>query len=445
MKRMGWILVLASLAAARIAQGGTGGGNEFEHYVNRAFDFHVAGPKDWTCVGCSPRDGDGAAVLERTLGRGPDPREPVGTSTLEWRLAPVDATTWLNIQFVSGFPASNEDELKREIARLHPAIEWQPLDRGGFVGFTSSPLGSAANAATEYYLVDRKQVIRLDWQKDGAQPQRALQLELVMRSIDRASAPLDVQSIESETPAKAVHPGEEACLRIEVDDLRGKFTAQSVTRLLFEGQPAHWSFKRIAWEADHNWFRVCLDVTNGFAANGLQVVALDIEDADSRSVRCAKTDTEPYNVLCRRDAATRNSPGKTIVPHVAMVDNPDPDLEGPEIRAVQFDPVLGTLTLDVSDRSGVAMAEAVQDHEAQGTISTIFYADQLAAHEARSLRSLTREGWNKVDSILAYDANGRATLLRAAGEKYELVPWKGVPRATTIDVISFLSAPEVQP
>jgi len=419
------------------AFGGTGAGNEFFHFVNPAFDFHVASPKTWPCQGC----GKPEQLTTRTTG------EPATV----WLLTAPEKTTWLKISFINDFPAATAADLLKEITSQHPGVAWTEFNRGAFVGYTSSVLGDGANAATEYYLVARRQVIRIEWQKDAAFPNRAVQLDQVKSSIDRASRPPRIKSIrtEKQTPYKV---GDTACYQIEVDDLKNGFKSTSLAELKIEGVLDHWSYKSIDWVADQSWFRVCFRVTSAFGPAGLRIKSLMIQEDDGdRAIACTAAAKTPDVLSCASSPVDLSSPQvESIRPAVASVDNPMPDREGPQIRGLAFDATNQTLTIDAEDPSGVFLAEIRGGPNGADEKTVIAYADQLASSGAVSLAALTDLGWNTITGIVIYDKNGLPTLLRIKKSRdgrmnsatrsntYEVVPWGGAPTPSDIPVISFL-------
>lgn len=417
---------------------GTNGGGGFSHFVKESFDFHVASPPEWSCNGCDAGFTSGG-------------KRAATTST--WTIRPQDSNTSLKVDFISDYPAETEEELHAELDKL-PGGPWLPFCRGSsddtcadasaFVGFTNAPLRDNANEATEYYLVEKRMVIRIEWQKDANAPARALELDAVKASIDRASAPPRVRSIESEGAA-TVKPGDTACIRIVVDDLRRKFVASSIKALEFDGLPSHWSIKKISWLSDESTFKVCVGVTAAFTATGLQITSLGIEDFSGRMLTCKRTSTAPYEIGCGTSGAS-SEPRTSVVSKIAAVDNPAPDLEGPEIRGVTVDKDALTVSLDASDPAGIYAAELFFCRAScNGQQSVIIYSDQFAHGGAFSIAGAVSDGWNLLDSLVIYDKVGNATFLRrSTGTTYELVPWKGAVRTTVIPIQNFLKTPEVR-
>lgn len=428
---------LAALAACFVAGqglGGVGAGNEWKHFVNDGFDFHVASPSTWQCQGCEP-----------------EARKLTEETAESWRLSSPARTTWFGATFLSDFPAECEERcdlnLLAEIRRRHPNVEWRPFKRGGddsFIGFTSSPLGDDANEAMEYYLVDKRQALRLEWQKDEGDAPRARELDNVKRTIDRVSRSPEVISIRTERDG-AYRVGETACLLIEVDDLRAAFNARSLTNLTLQGVPEHASFKTIEWVGAKNWFRACFVVTTGFGEKGLEVLNLDIEGEDDRSVHCYRKDPAAPELYCPSGGYQREDrPGKTVMPAVGPVTGAVMDQAGPEIRGLLLDRERLTLTVDAVDPSGVGIGEI-----RQGDLSVVAFPDQLANGRPVSIAHLTHNGWNLVERLVIYDANGYPTLLRipespalrrGGPEYYEVVPWKGEPYLSNLPVLNFLKA-----
>lgn len=434
MRALSIVAALTLLVTAGAVEAGTGAGNEFKHHRNAAFDFHVASPKDWPCTG------------------GCDAATPVperGQDDEAWLIEAPERTTWLRITFLSDFPAENEAELLREIERRYPDDRWQRFGRGSFLGFTNSPQGDRANAATEYYLVAKRQVIRISWQKDGAMPQRALELNTVKQSIDRVSEPPRINFIRSErSGAGAVYkPGDSACLLIEVDDLRSAWTDQSVRTLALKGVPEHWSFKSIDWVAASNWFKVCYRVNASMVGDALMPTELLIEDDDGRGLSCRPPEggSNSDGLECRSHQDTYRAPPRQVLkPEVALVENPSPDREGPRVQALRFDAEKLTLAIDASDKSGVYLAEVQLNDGRQ-----VIYTDELKAATPVSLAPLVYRGWNTLDQIVLYDVNGTPSLYRRkrtqrVDEFYEYVPWQGTPSPSDIPVVSFLHGGRVR-
>src|SRR3954470_1886305 len=92
-----WAMLVSGTSLAGTVHG-TGGGNEFNHFVNTAFDFHIGAPTTWQCSGC-----DAPVTVTH------------GISDTTWKFASPEGTTWITIDFIANFPARNEVELKAEI------------------------------------------------------------------------------------------------------------------------------------------------------------------------------------------------------------------------------------------------------------------------------------------------------------------------------------------
>ena len=420
---MNWYGLVGFMVAALAAvpgYGGTGAGNEYKHIVNQDFDFHVAIPPQWSCAGCD------------------DPELEQGSRETEqvWRLAAPENTTWLAAGFIAGFPAESMPELLSEIQRRHPDIDWIQIDRGDFIGYTSARQGGGANQALEYYLVDKHQVIRIEWQKDGAYPQRARQLDNIKGSIDRASSPLRVLQIRTERQVP-YQVGEQACLFIEVDDLRAEFTDDSLKIVEVDGAPKHWSFKSIKWIGENNWFKVCYRVTTAFGAEGLTVNQLDIASGD-QSLSCEK---EAGRLECPDDQG-----GYYAVPtHIAPVINPAPDREGPVFTDLTYNASTQTVSVSAHDPSGLAV----------GRIAFIdsqpLYPDELSGQKPINVRNILRGGWNTIKQVIVYDGNGFGTILQVpegadrnkrrgtvSTDYYELIKADGKRSMSTIPIVTFL-------
>lgn len=433
------LFVLVLLAGYGTAWGtGTSGGDGFSHFVNQPFDFHIATPPDWLCENC------GSTVLQ-----------PSGSeSSLEWVIHPPETKTRLSVTFISNFPADSEDELKATIQQRTGISDWYNISRGddvsgsGIVGWSNSPLRDA-NGAIEYYLIDKKLVIRLEWQKDSSSSQRAMQLDAVKNSIDRASAPPRIKSINFEGAA-VVKPGDTSCLRIEVDDLRRKFTIRSLKTLEIAAVLKHWSFKDISWIGDEATFKACYKVSNAFPSDGMRIEMLMIEDDDANDLRCERDSSDATKLRCSVFGKTH-----VLTPIVPTVDNPQPDRDGPDIRDVSFDDATMSLKIDAVDPSGIHAAQVYLKTSYSGDYfnskpSLVFASEEFEHGDALSIASLATAGWNTIDAIVVYDRNGFATMLRLPRAKshatadttnFELLKWNAAPVPTTIRAISFLKSP----
>jgi len=442
---------LVGLGLPNLGFGSTGGGNGFGHYVNQAFDFHVAGPKDWACDNC-----DAAAVQVR------DPAVTArGETSQVWYLHAPTGTTWLRITFTSDFPANSDQELLTAIQTLNPTTTWYSLDpsaRGGFIGYTSSSQGVHANAAREYYLVASKQVIMIDWQKDANDADSAAKMDLVIQSIDRASTPPQIKSIHTDKgPSESYNIGDSACLTIEVDDLRAAFEKAGLQTIDIEGALPHFSFKTITWLADQDAYRACFNVTTAFGPNGLRVTNLYIEDQDaSRSINCSPDGKDPGLLNCWGSSSAYivgqpipNSQTVTIRPVVAAVNNATPDHAGPVVKQLHIDPTNLTLEIDAEDASGVQAAEV-----SFGQQILIAYPEQLSPPAPIDLSSVTTDGWNTITQMVIYDINGYPTLLRLPNNNagfrthqkfdtpayYQILAWDGTVSMSTIPIVTFLKS-----
>ncbi len=452
MTRVGrWLLLAASLMMATKGEGGVGAGNEWKHFTNDAFDFHVAGPNDWACNGC----GETSTPL-------PKSRPALGDETAEtWTMMAPGGTTWLKITFIADFPADCQEgcdaKLLPVIEARHPNVIWQPFNRGdgAFMGYSSSAQGDDANQALEYYLVDKRQVIRLEWQKDAADEAGARQLDVVKKTIDRVSRSPEVKDIRTER-SEPYQVGDTACYFVEVDDLRAAFTAASLTGLSLKGVPDHFSFKTIEWVGDKNWFKACFPLTTSFGADGLEVLSVDIEGDGDRQVHCYRDDPAQPVLKCPAEGAFRTTGPdvRLLTPHVATVEHPVADSDGPVIHGLDLDREHLTLHIDATDQSAFGLAEI-----RQGDVTVVAFPDELAAGHATALASLVHSGWNLIEQIIVYDANGLPTMLRipepphaARGKRraklkpgrdveyYEMVPWRGAAYMSTIPVLNFLKA-----
>ena len=122
------------------------------------------------------------------------------------------------------------------------------------------------------------------------------------------------------------------------------------------------------------------------------------------------------------------------------------------ILGLELDRERMTLKIDATDASGFGVAEVKQDDQ-----SVIVYPDQLANGIAVPLDNLVHQGWNTVDQIIVYDANGLPTMLRLKDDKlmrskhsaskarldvetYEIVPWQGAPRTSNFPLLNFLKS-----
>lgn len=411
------------------AGAGTGAGNEYEHVVNSAFDFHVAVPPDWLCAGC-----DSGEVRSQ------------GSETEEtWRLEAPERSTWLSAGFITGFPAESVAELKAKIEERHPGMNWSEIDRGGFLGFTSSAHGDNANSAMDYYLVGKHLVIRIEWQKEGSLPQRARQLDNVKSSINRVSTPPRILDIRSER-TQPHQVGEEACLLVEVDDLKSAFEDSALSVLEIFGTPEHASFKTIRWIGASNWFRACFTVNSTFGADGLRVRKLVLRATD-RDLVCEALEQDTSKIECKQGYSDE-MPATVVPVHVAAIDNPTPDRAGPDILALDFDPQGLTLSIEAKDPSGLGVGRIETDHGIQ-----MIFPDQVRNRLPISLGHIVGRGWNTVRSIVIFDANGMATMLRdprrstkrvqkasESDDTYEIANSNGTTVPSSLPVISFLHA-----
>jgi hypothetical protein len=420
---------VAPLAAAQ-----SGAGPDFKHFVNGEFDFHIAGPKAWSCTGCreeaAPPDVAGKATSEQ---------EEV------WRFAAPEGTTWLEVTFISGFPADRQSQLLEKIQPRHPDVQhWFDIDRGAFdIGYTSNGSGEQGESAWEYYLVAKYQVVRLHWVKDPHLETRAVQLDAIKDSIDRASLPPRVRSIRSVPTEGAIRPGDRACIEVGVDDLRDGYTDAGLIELTVEGAPEHYSMKSVRYLAERGAYEVCFNVTTAFGPTGLRVVRLAIETSEMHEINCSRPTAGggDYRLECRGSSDWRTGrPPTVIVPEIAPVANDNPDQDGPAVQVVHYEPRLGVLEIVATDPAGVMLAEL-----RRGDDSFVIYADQLERPMPIDPSRFLRRGWNTIDTIVFYDRNGLPTMLRQRpgdigtddqGPRYERVPWIGEPEMTTIPVVS---------
>jgi hypothetical protein len=445
---MRWTLIplaAAALASPPVHARGTGGGNEFFTHVNPAFDFRVESPDDWTCDGCD-------APVQHRGG--------AGESQQSWAMAPLAQPdpTGIRVTFIDDFPAKTLADLEAALyAQDQNTKKWYPIgqdDRGGFVGFSSAPLGEDDSSATEYYLVAENRAIRIVWSKDsmGGHVESAQKLDHVKSSINRVSEPPRIRWIKTDRDGP-VKIGDTACLLIGASDVRGKLDVPNLRAIDIEGTLPHWSFKKIAWEADPGQFRVCYAVSSTFGPNGLRVQHLSLEiPEDGRGIDCdAETAADPTLLTCTSlilyDGKNVQS---TLKQTVAPVANPSADFSGPEVRAVTVDAARLTLTIDAVAKSGLASAE-IFSADPDGK-SCVIYGDELGAGSKASIASMVHEGWNTIDHLVIYDANGVPTLLRRpqASAKhrrtrgdgdsvtYEAVSWAGDVTKTTVPVQTFL-------
>lgn len=430
-------LLLLSRGAFAVAPKGTNGGNDFNHFVNTAFDFHIGSPRTWRCEGCD------AKLLASA------------EDETQWKFSSPEGTTWIKIGFISGFPANSEAELKTEITQRHPGNTWYDFDRGAFIGYSSSDLLDDAPSATEYYLVDRQQVIRIEWMSDASDSNRVAELRRIRRSIDRVSTPPRIVGIYG-TPDVAYSPGDQGCQYVQVDDLRNAFEDGSLASFEIEGAPAHYSFKKVRWVAEHAWFEVCFPITTAFDKHGLRILKLRLT-TDYQDISCERAESTvaatgergvdaPYELECRAGSLLTNVPAQIIKPQEVPINNPTPDKDGPVIEDVQFDPQSLTVRIQASDATGVGMAVFHR-----GANVTVFYPDDLKAGNAVSVKLMIRGGWNVFDKIIVYDVNGLPTMLRiketenrfkvktsSQDEMYELVSWSGETHTSNIPVMAYL-------
>ncbi len=433
-------LLLTAVALVSVgSQGGTGAGNEFKHLINQEFDFHVGMPDDWVCNDCMQVEASGAGSESEIL----------------WNMGAPEGSTWLKARFISGFPATTEAELHDEISRRHQGTVWHSIQRadGAFIGYSNSPLGDAANAALEYYLVKSNMVVSIEWLKNPAFPERALQLDLIKASIDRVSAPIKIKGIKTETGG-VVRPGDTVCWQIEVDDLRSGFSGDSIRSFDIKGAVKHFSFKSIQWIADKNWFRICQKVSSVSGEDGLTVDQVSITDG-FREVSCripdykAKITTDKNKtsdlLSCSGFVDSGHAPPPYFISQrVAKVAVATRNEMGPIVSNISFDAVSKKLLIDAQDENGLYMASI---HTAKGSI--LVYPDQLLNRSEVDLSQLSFPGWNHVVRIIIYDREGLATILDAPQSLdsslktrvfYEVRDWNGQRNLSNIPVVAWLQA-----
>lgn len=433
-------LIMTTFALVSVgSQGGTGAGNEFKHFINQEFDFHVAMPEDWVCNNCIQLQASGT----------------ISESEILWNISAPEGSTWLKVRFISGFPATTEAELHNEISRRHQGVLWNSIQRsdGAFVGYSNSHLGDSANAALEYYLVRTNMVVSIEWQKNASFPERSLQLDLIKASIDRVSAPIRIKSIKTET-GNVVRPGDIACWLIEVDDLRSSFSDDSIGSFEIKGTVRHFSFKSIQWVADKNWFRICQKVSFVSGEDGLTVDHISITDG-FREVSCETSEYDAKISLNKNKTSDVLSchgfvdsgqppPPYLINQTVANVAVGNRNEMGPVISDISFDAVNRKLTIDAHDENGLYMASI---HTANRSI--IVYPDQLLNQSEIDLSQMSSPGWNQVTRIIIYDREGLATILDAPQSIdtftksrvfYEVRDWSGQRTVSNIPVVAWLQA-----
>ena len=429
---MGWLrrelvrLVLASealvAAFSPAAWGGTSGGNPAS-YENTVFDFYVAAPRDWPCAGCPP------------AARRADPNGE------QWRLDAPQSKNQLVAQFFGDYDAQDIDALGQ---RLGPTFKRR--DRGALHGYANVDDPDHALDAVEYYLTAPRKVVRIESHLDNTDQTRAYELTRVRRSMHRASQPPQITELKMEGARATYKPGDRACYLVGVDDLRSDSTVSSLQTFTIAGQLSHWQFKSVTWNADAEAFRICVDVTTAFDADGLAITDLEVEDADGRRVSCQRnTAVTPPALHCRGwIGVSMRYEIKMPLPAIT-VDNPAPDHDGPQVRAVTCDG--GRLSVDASDPSGVMIGEVFQNELAQ-----VLYPDELGAGHSASLATIATRGLNTVSLIVVYDRNGNPTVLRehplptvkrSSQDNpelyYEIVPRSGAPTQTDIPVCTFVS------
>ena len=426
------MLMLSLVTAATIGRGGTSGGNGFFTKSNASFDFGLQLPIAWHCDGCDSHE------LTRTSG------------DQAWTLTVPGKSTWMKVAFIKDEKYTSVEALRSDITVRFGSI-WASIDRGGFVGFTSAPNdeGTHANDATEYYLVIEGRVIRIEWHKSKEEPNEALELDAIKRSINRVSAPPQILYMRSESN-KPYQVGDQACILIGVKDLRGDLDIDNLSDFTFAGQLPHWQRNvTIEWDDQRSQYRVCTKVTATFGPDGLHgsfVIRHDSAIDDSGESVSEST----VGCVANAGQLTCISPGNAFgkvssqqIPiGVVPVDNPNPHLEGPQVLGVKVDPIKLTLQLDVESPEGIYLAIVSDGDKAQ-----VIFPDELGGEKSASIQQMTHAGWNTIDSIKVFDRNGVPTVLRMPSSAslptvdshllYELVPWKGQARPTQIPIVNF--------
>ncbi len=409
---------------------GTGVGNHFVPREEQAFDFHLAHPKTWDF---QAESAGGYAVQNND------------ELFAQWRLnngsvADVPAKmSFVDVQFLLNFPAEDDQglELLAEIKKRHPEVgEWQRVEADrGFVGWTSGdrPAGAGATEAIEYYLVAKRQVIRLQYRKD-LHKGGAAEVDLIIHSIDRSSAAPHILKIWTDKSTD-YQVGETACFFIEVDDLKGAFTTRSMEYFEIEGALRHWSFKSIQWVGEKNWFQVCFKVTQAFSRTGLSIKMFSIVNNRSVSTSCLGMGS-----TIRCSGAGKSS---SIKPIIASVVNPSPDTNGPVFTTFDFNGSTLKLRIAVSDASGVGSValRIVKPHSDAQQFDYVIFPDQFVAGEAEiDLSRLGLSGWNTIETVYAFDRNGMASGLVFQGDvkSYVFFDQDGSSRASGFPVVSYL-------
>lgn len=427
--------VLGLSAVSYDASGGLGVGSSFVHRENRAFDFHIAYPKYWQFS-----------------------NDRISESVTSWELtnlgtAPAGSESSIAIIFSSAFQVADAEELLAVIkSEENSDIEWTRLTQP-FVGWTSGDLVSGGNwtHSIEYYLSEKNLVIRLESivRPEGSGAQDVIN---IVSSIERASAPPRITAVETEGQ-RVYRVGEEACFKIEVDDLKSSFDSQGLDAVEFRGQKPYWRFRRTRWVPEKNWFEVCVDILPSFKHDGLVLDLFSMRNNRGQVAFCQRL-RDDSKLLCDNLDGTDPHDVPVTFPRVA---NPKPDLFGPEVHDVSFDENRLEIIVDASDPSGilggrVITGVTVADFETLSarSMSWFLFPEHLVSRKPLSVATKLYRGWITIKSILVFDRNGTPTVLRQPNGKcqnlpgadphyYESVQETGECQRTTIPVITFIN------
>lgn len=381
------IFQLSVLIFCFTAGAGTSVGN-FNRQVQKEFDFEVRYPDNWKLIVQSGVTSE--------------------TSIEHWKVSNSLTVpdplfqSMSNFSFVRGFPANNETELLREIEKRHPQARWTKVNNPDLVGFESDQVnnqqGSYVN--TEYYLADTQKVVQIENKRNAFQ-NGAAELDLILSTIRKPSRPLYIESVDFNQISYKV--GDRACLYIHVDALKVSDNPQIIVRLKQENRL--WLFRDSKWDAEKSRFEICQNINRSMLKDALVIESVVITDG-------------LLFIPCKQNGDQIDCPGNKLSKPIIFppIENPSPDLVGPEISYFAATPDQKGFVIHSQDESGVAFIQIDFSAEGQGQKKQmILYEDELRdfSKPYRIPLDLLKPGYNLISKVTAFDKIGNVTLMTA--------------------------------
>lgn len=403
------------------ASAGWGVESNFTIYTNPGFEFSLSYPRQ------------GWDLTERRQTQDDCSRWSCYVQAdIDNRNATPTRTSRMSVRFFSEVPYGNLDQLLQAVRLRHPEISadvWRKTEGDGW-GLNAPRVSSGdlpggqpdERISQEYYIVGVGQVVQIE---TSAFPENngSYWIEVIRNSINRLNANgpevLDLRWDKTE-----YNVGDVATLSIEVEDLPGAITEESLMSLQFPMDDIKYSLKRLGFSVfsenpsqiakrekrrsksltraatERSRFQVSMRVASHFSGNDLLPKTISLKNEYGGFTGCTEKEKQ---LQCSSFQRNPHSPKLTT----AWVNNPSPDRSSPDVIELKLDSE-GGLRLESQDESGLAYVRLTFD----GDSSLILFPNDIAAGKVYSLSWSGNWGRNVIKRIDIHDANNLKTTFR---------------------------------